>query len=67
MRLFKSALLLLVTTVLAKSSTGDKVLVLLDPSLDSANYSIFFNGLESMSPRSIPHFASFTPPARTRV
>ncbi|KAF9223932.1 hypothetical protein BS17DRAFT_733825 [Gyrodon lividus] len=38
--------LVLVGKVLAKSSSGDAVLVLLDPSLDSANYSIFFNGLE---------------------
>ncbi|KAF8126565.1 Dolichyl-diphosphooligosaccharide--protein glycosyltransferase subunit WBP1 [Boletus edulis] len=49
MRFLRSALLsclALLATVLAKSSSGDKVLVLLDPSLDKANYSIFFNGLE---------------------
>lgn len=51
MRFFKSALscLVVLTSVLAKSSAGDKVLVLLDPSLDKANYSIFFNGLERES------------------
>ena len=42
--------LALLGSVLAKSSTGDKVLVLLDPSLDKADYSVFFNGLESESP-----------------
>lgn len=52
MRFLRSALvscLALLASVLAKSSSGDKVLVLLDPSLDKANYSIFFNGLESES------------------
>jgi oligosaccharyltransferase complex subunit beta len=38
--------LVLAGKVLAKSSSGDSVLVLLDPSLDRANYSIFFGGLE---------------------
>ncbi|KIJ17055.1 hypothetical protein PAXINDRAFT_175668 [Paxillus involutus ATCC 200175] len=38
--------LVLAGEVLAKSSSGDSVLVLLDPSLDRANYSIFFGGLE---------------------
>lgn len=52
MRFLKSALvscLALLSSVLAQSSSGDKVLVLLDPSLDKANYSVFFNGLESES------------------
>ncbi|KAI0692223.1 Dolichyl-diphosphooligosaccharide--protein glycosyltransferase subunit WBP1 [Cytidiella melzeri] len=39
------ALLGLALSVCAKSSTGNSVLVLLEPSLDKANYSIFFNGL----------------------
>jgi oligosaccharyltransferase complex subunit beta len=49
MRFLGSALvsfLVLASRVLAKSSSGDSVLVLLDPSLDKANYSIFFSGLE---------------------
>ncbi|KAF9228804.1 Dolichyl-diphosphooligosaccharide-protein glycosyltransferase 48kDa subunit [Gyrodon lividus] len=49
MRFLRSALvsfLVLAAKVLAKSSSGDAVLVLLDPSLDRANYSIFFSGLE---------------------
>lgn len=56
MRFLRSALvscLVLLAGVLAKSSSGDKVLVLLDPALDRENYSIFFNGLESMSRRTI--------------
>ena len=35
----------LAATVVAKSSTGDSVLVVLDPSLDKAGYSTFFQGL----------------------
>ncbi|KAH7890052.1 Dolichyl-diphosphooligosaccharide--protein glycosyltransferase subunit WBP1 [Phlebopus sp. FC_14] len=49
MRSFLSALaslFVLSTNVLAKSSSGDSVLVLLDPSLQKENYSIFFSGLE---------------------
>ncbi|KAG8217186.1 Dolichyl-diphosphooligosaccharide--protein glycosyltransferase subunit WBP1 [Butyriboletus roseoflavus] len=49
MRFLRSALvscLALLSCALAKSSSGDKVLVLLDPHLDKANYSIFFNSLE---------------------
>jgi oligosaccharyltransferase complex subunit beta len=30
----------------AKSSTGDSVLVVLDPKLDKKDFSIFFGGLE---------------------
>jgi oligosaccharyltransferase complex subunit beta len=51
MRLLSSALVtLLALTKLsfASSSSGDSVLVVLDPSLDRENYSIFFGGLESM-------------------
>ena len=39
------ALLGLAVTACAKSSTGSAVLVVLDPTLDRANYSTFFNGL----------------------
>ncbi|KAG9318109.1 Dolichyl-diphosphooligosaccharide--protein glycosyltransferase subunit WBP1 [Chiua virens] len=49
MRFLRSALvscLAVIASALAKSSSGDKVLVLLDPSLDRENYSIFFNSLE---------------------
>ncbi|EGN96280.1 hypothetical protein SERLA73DRAFT_185948 [Serpula lacrymans var. lacrymans S7.3] len=50
MRLFSSTLLFplvaLARLVAAKSSSGDSVLVLLDPSLEKENFSIFFNGLE---------------------
>ncbi|KAF9234494.1 Dolichyl-diphosphooligosaccharide--protein glycosyltransferase subunit WBP1 [Melanogaster broomeanus] len=49
MRFLGSALVsffVLASKVFAKSSSGDSVLVLLDPSLDRANYSIFFSGLE---------------------
>lgn len=52
MRFLTSALvscLAFLASVVAKSSSGEKVLVLIDPSLDKANYSIFFNGLESAS------------------
>lgn len=57
--LLRSALvscLALLASVLAKSSSGDNVLVLLDPSLDKANYSIFFNGLESESRPTLVRF-----------
>ena len=40
-----AALLGLAVAVAAKSSTGDSVLVVLEPSLDKANYSTFFQGL----------------------
>ena len=40
-------LLALTSFVLARSSTGDSVLVLLDPSLKRENFSIFFGDLES--------------------
>ncbi|KAI0345045.1 Dolichyl-diphosphooligosaccharide-protein glycosyltransferase 48kDa subunit [Trametopsis cervina] len=39
------ALLGLAISACAKSSTGNSVLVVLEPSLDKANYSTFFNGL----------------------
>ncbi|KAI0093813.1 Dolichyl-diphosphooligosaccharide--protein glycosyltransferase subunit WBP1 [Irpex rosettiformis] len=39
------ALLGLAISACAKSSTGNSVLVLLEPSLDKANFSTFFNGL----------------------
>lgn len=43
-----ASLLVLARVSLATSSSGDSVLVLLDPSLDRESYSIFFGGLESM-------------------
>ncbi|KAG2139009.1 Dolichyl-diphosphooligosaccharide--protein glycosyltransferase subunit WBP1 [Suillus clintonianus] len=49
MRLLNSALVTLLAFArlsFASSSSGDSVLVLLDPSLDRENYSIFFGGLE---------------------
>jgi oligosaccharyltransferase complex subunit beta len=39
------ALFGLVASVCANSSTGNSVLVVLEPSLNKANYSTFFNGL----------------------
>ena len=36
----------LAASAFAKSSTGDSVLVVLDPTLDKANYSTFFDGLK---------------------
>ncbi|KAG6332310.1 hypothetical protein ID866_6782 [Astraeus odoratus] len=49
MRFLASALvslLALAGNVVAKSSTGDSILVVLDPSLDKKDYSRFFGGLE---------------------
>ncbi|KAH7914085.1 Dolichyl-diphosphooligosaccharide--protein glycosyltransferase subunit WBP1 [Hygrophoropsis aurantiaca] len=49
MRLLGSTLFALLAFVglgSAKSSSGDSVLVLLDPSLEKENYSLFFSGLE---------------------
>lgn len=40
--------LVAVQVTLAKSSTGDSVLVLLQPSLKKEDYSIFFGNLESV-------------------
>ena len=40
------ALFAFAASAFAKSSTGDSVLVVLDPTLDKANYSIFFDGLK---------------------
>ena len=40
-------LLALTSLALARSSTGDSVLILLDPSLKKENFSIFFGDLES--------------------
>ena len=40
------ALFAYAASAFAKSSTGDSVLVVLDPTLDKANYSIFFDGLK---------------------
>jgi len=37
------------TLSLAKSSTGDSVLVILDPNLQKDNFSIFFNNLKGMN------------------
>ena len=51
MRLLRKLLLpvlALASFALARSSTGDSVLVLLDPSLKKENFSIFFGDLESM-------------------
>ena len=39
------ALLGLAVSACAKSSTGNSILVLLEPSLDKGNFSTFFNGL----------------------
>ena len=39
--------LALASLALARSSTGDSVLVVLDPSLKKDNFSIFFGDLES--------------------
>lgn len=39
------ALFTYAASVLAKSSTGDSVLVVFDPSLDKDNFTTFFNGL----------------------
>ena len=39
------ALLSLAVSACAKSSSGNSVLVVLDPTLDKGNYSTFFNGL----------------------
>ena len=41
------SLLSLFTTVRAKSSTGNSVLVLLEPDLNRDNFTIFFDNLES--------------------
>ncbi|KAH7928174.1 Dolichyl-diphosphooligosaccharide-protein glycosyltransferase 48kDa subunit [Leucogyrophana mollusca] len=49
MRFFGSAFISLLAFAglsSAKSSSGDSVLVLLDPSLDKENFSLFFSGLE---------------------
>ena len=35
----------LALSAVARSSTGDSVLVVLDPTLDKTNYSVFFDGL----------------------
>ena len=59
MRLLRKLLLpvlALASLALARSSTGDSILVLLDPSLKKENFSVFFGDLESahtfqMSPR----------------
>lgn len=40
-----AALLGLAVAVAARSSTGDSVLVVLEPTLDKDSYSLFFNGL----------------------
>ncbi|KDQ59693.1 hypothetical protein JAAARDRAFT_175179 [Jaapia argillacea MUCL 33604] len=40
------SLLSLALLSLAKSSTGDSVLVVLEPTLDQANFSVFFDGLK---------------------
>jgi oligosaccharyltransferase complex subunit beta len=40
------ALFAFAASAFAKSSTGDSVLVVLDPALDKAKYSIFFDGLK---------------------
>lgn len=40
-------LVALAAMVSAKSSTGDSVLVVLEPSLKREDYSMFFGGLES--------------------
>jgi oligosaccharyltransferase complex subunit beta len=41
-------LLALAALSIGRSSTGDSVLVVLDPSLKQEDYSLFFNGLKSM-------------------
>lgn len=43
----------------ARSSTGDSVLVLLDPSLKRDNFSIFFGDLESMCAEMYMSFPPF--------
>ncbi len=40
--------LALASLALARSSTGDSVLILLDPSLKKEDFSVFFGDLESM-------------------
>jgi oligosaccharyltransferase complex subunit beta len=40
-------LLLLTGFALARSSTGNKVLVILDPKVEQKDYSVFFRGLTS--------------------
>lgn len=56
------ALLSLAISVCAKSSTGNSVLVVLEPSLDKDHFSIFFNGLTEKgydltfrSPKDVKH------------
>ncbi|KAI0806816.1 dolichyl-diphosphooligosaccharide-protein glycosyltransferase [Fomes fomentarius] len=46
LRKLAATVVLLASLALAKSSTGDTVLVLLDPSLKKENFSIFFGDLE---------------------
>jgi oligosaccharyltransferase complex subunit beta len=41
-------LLALTALAIGRSSTGDSVLVVLDPSLKQEDYSLFFSGLKSM-------------------
>lgn len=48
MRLLSSALVTLLTLTTFSFASSSSVLVVLDPSLDRENYSIFFGGLESM-------------------
>lgn len=47
LRKLAAAVVLLASLAFAKSSTGDTVLVLLDPSLKKENFSIFLGDLES--------------------
>lgn len=70
MRFLISALaysLALLSCALAQSSSGNKVLVLLDPALEKENYSIFFSALESESRPTAISFCPLTPAARSRV
>lgn len=46
-RLFAALLASLVPAALARSSTGDKVLVVMEPGLKAEDYSLFFNNLRS--------------------
>lgn len=44
-RLFAALLASVVPVALARSSTGDKVLVVMEPALNAEDYSLFFNNL----------------------